>query len=46
MCNYSISRHLWCIGDVENVIKQIQSQKGKAIVVADILSLTIIKSTR
>src|SRR5210317_44997 len=26
------------IGDVENVIKQIQSQKGKAIVVADILS--------
>ncbi|MGA1590405.1 MAG: aminomethyl-transferring glycine dehydrogenase, partial [Methylophilaceae bacterium] len=32
------------IGDVENVIKQIQSQKGKAIVVADILSLLLLKA--
>ena len=32
------------IGDVENVIKQIQNQKGKAIVVADILSLLLLKA--
>ncbi len=32
------------IGDVENVIKQIQSQKGKAIIVADILSLLLLKA--